>query len=170
MKLGRADIVALLLSDGADVNRQNHNENYYFPPIVHIAVHMGDTAMLLLLVAYGADAVSVNMAGIYVGTPLHRAVRDGHVHIVKALLDMRVPLDDEDSGAETPLQNARWGACRDDRAAWDDMVLIGEMLVRAGAIVDSDENNVAALSQNRRWEAEFERLMLAVKRDAVAIE
>lgn len=120
--------------------------------------------MLKLLVAHGADVVSENIMGFYVGTPLHLAVGNGDIDTVKALLEMRVPLDGEDSGRETPLDKAEGLACY-DLPWWDDMVLIGEMLVIAGATLRYDEDNVAALKQNGRREGEFQRLMLAVKRD-----
>lgn len=167
--LQRADMATLLLSHGADVNRQNYNGNCYFAPVGHLAAEMGDTAMLRLLVAHSADVVSENIMGLFVGTPLHLAVATGNIDTVKALLEMRVPLDGEDSGGETPLEKAEGLAC-DDLAPWDDMVLIGEMLVRAGATVGYDEDSVAALNQSGRREGAFQTLMLAVKRDPRARE
>lgn len=110
---GRTDIVDLLASNGADLNRQNYCGQSTFYPVIHDAAANGDTSMIKLLASRGAQVASENVMGLYVGTPLHMAVLCSHDAAVHTLLELGVPVDTEDSNCEFPLGVAAMVASED---------------------------------------------------------
>lgn len=165
----RLDIVELLVSHGADVNRHNYDGNYGYEAVIHIAAANGDTEMIKLLAAHGADVVSDNPMGMYVGTPLHVAVTCGHVGAVQTLLGLQAKVDGEDSGYETPLEVAESVACEDANTQewWESMVEIGKLLVKAGAPVRHTEESLQDLCvlPGEQRNVEFQRIMIAAGQD-----
>lgn len=166
---GRLDIVELLASHGADVNRQNFDRRSSFFAVIHLAAANGNTAMINLLAAHGASVVLENTMGMYVGTPLHFAVTASRLGAVQALLDLQGMVDEQDSGYETPLEVAETVACEDADTEewWDTMVEIGKLLVKAGASIRRMEENLQDSCSHlvQKGYGEYRRIMIETRQD-----
>lgn len=163
-------MVELLVSHGADMNRQNRDGYCGFQAVIHVAAANGDTEMIRLLAAHGADVVSENIMGMYVGSPLHVAISCSHVGAVKTLLGLHADVNGQDSGYETPLEHAETVACEDANTEewWEDMVEIGKLLVKAGAGIRHTDESLQSQSgdPSEHRNMEFLRIMIAAKQDA----
>jgi ankyrin repeat protein len=126
------DVARLLISSGADVNAEA--DSGYTP--LHVASGLGQTPMVDLLLKAGGNPNALDTRG----TPLHAAVLGGHKEVVELLLKNGARFDIGDSRGTRPLnllyRAAAW------RPSYDEIV---EMLVRAGAPLESGPNNVSAL-------------------------
>ena len=118
-------IVSLLLTAGADVNKAN---NYGSSPL-HSAVENGSAEIVKMLIDAGAD---VNKANNYNGSsPLHSAVKNGSAEIVKMLID---------AGADINKANNYNGSSPLHSAVKNGSVEIVKMLIDAGADVNKANN------------------------------
>lgn len=164
---GRVDIVELLASHGADLNRANPSGNLRFESVIHIAAANGDSDMIKLLAEYGADVGSENLMGMYVGTPLHLAVLHSHVCAVQTLLALQVPVDGLDSSCSTPLDVAEMVASEDvdTEEWWEEILEIGKMLVNAGAPCRYTEEGLRELGDrpDEKNSLRFQRIMIAAR-------
>lgn len=116
-RLGRVDLVKLLLQYGADVHviTTDHSQ-----VALHAACWRGDIEVAHVLLAHGAYINAVNDFG---NTPLHWACKYGHVEIVQLLLRKGANSQIRNSQHETPLDVAHarvlpllreatfWGLC-----------------------------------------------------------
>lgn len=78
---GHREIVALLLSSGADVNAKNFNDHLGNTPI-HAAAHANQAAIVELLLAHGAESNARDAAG---RTPLDHTKVHNAKEAAKAL-------------------------------------------------------------------------------------
>lgn len=167
--LGRLDIVELLASHGADINRLNFDRRSSFFAVIHHAAANGNTEMINLLAAHGGSVDLRGTMGTYVGTPLHFAVTGGRLGVVQALLDLQALVDEHDSCYETPLDMAETVACQDADTEewWDAMVEIGKLLVKAGASIQRMEGNplVPGGHQVQKKYEEYRKIMIATRQD-----
>jgi cytohesin len=114
---GQADLVSLLLSQGADVNQKLPGGG----TLLHDAALKGHAQVAEILIAKGADVNARNATG---GTPLHDAALSGQKNAARVLLDHGADPNatDTDSGA-TPLHMA---------AGWNRASVV-ELLLERGA-------------------------------------
>lgn len=70
---------------------------------LHIAAENGFTAIVQLLLDYGAD---VNVQSSIKMTPLHKAARNGHLETAKFLLELGAAVNQQDSEGMAPLHFA----------------------------------------------------------------
>lgn len=170
----RIDMVELLASHGAALDRQNYTAQSTFNPVAHDAAANGDAAMIKLLAARGANVESENMMGMYVGTPLHLAVLNTGTDAVRALLDLHVPVNVEDSNWDFPLDMAAMVASddADTEEWWELMVDIGKMLIKAGSPLRHSEEDLRRMSENPLEErtVKFYRLMAEAQKQLAMIE
>lgn len=127
-----AAIVEMLIAHGADVNRSKY---YGYETVAFYAAANGDAEMVKLLAAHGGDVDSERHYGLYNGTPLHEAVTNRYIAVVRVLLDLGVRVNEEDSNCETPLEIAKRLACVGGavQGQRELMVEMRELLVNAGA-------------------------------------
>jgi ankyrin repeat protein len=59
---GHANVVEVLLANGAEVNAHNNNEHWGTTPL-HAAAHGNQKAIAELLIAHGADIHAINLNG-----------------------------------------------------------------------------------------------------------
>jgi ankyrin len=117
---GRTELVALLISRGANVNALAPSYfqagNVVTGPEVHASDRgkvIGETPLLLAAGAGHVDVVrlllgaeaKMDMMAEYNRTPLSMAVAGGHVAVVKLLLEHKAPVD-PNPGANSPLTSA----------------------------------------------------------------
>lgn len=100
---GRADVAALLLRHGADVNARAHNDLANTPLLCAVIGQHLD--LVRFLIAQGADVNMPNNAG---ATPLHKAAIGGDCRIVRLLLANAAQVDARNSGGQTPVVHARY--------------------------------------------------------------
>ena len=104
--------VRRLLDAGVDPNVGRRDcLGLYEPSAVHCAVHIGEEAIVRLLIEYGAD---VNRVGIECGSPLQSALRYGHEEIADMIIDApNFNANNESCGRESFLYFAiRYGNYR----------------------------------------------------------
>ena len=145
----RTDIVTYLLENGANVNKPVggwSGDNYMSTPL-HIAIRrIGNSEIINLLIANGADVNKKNSRGI---TPLHEAVDKGYEEITNILLVNGANVNARDDAGETPLYKTL-----DDKRA---NVAMASILIENGADVNliankpdvvqySDEGNPKPIS------------------------
>ncbi len=85
---------------GFDIEREDVNE------LLLLSASCGDVELVGFWIQHGADpAGALNKTGDMRGTPLNRAVMDGHVAVVEALIDHGAPLNEVGAGYPfgTPL-------------------------------------------------------------------
>lgn len=166
--LRRANIVDLLASHGADVKYQKRNDCFGLESASYIAASNSDIATIKLLAAHGADVDSENVMGSFFSTPLHVAVVCHSVPTVRILLELGARVDIEDSACETPLDLAATAACyfADTKEWQEELVVIGMILVQAGAEVRYTEESLEMLVDQRGEEKnlKFQRIMVAAKK------
>ncbi len=98
---GNTNVVALLLSRGADVNAKGESN---VTPLL-LAASTGNAQIAEALLRAGAD---VNATGYrHNDTPLHVAALHGYARVVKVLLAHGAEVNAEDMLHKTPLQLAR---------------------------------------------------------------
>lgn len=81
---GHADIVSLLLANGADVNA-----TYYGATPLLMAAQAGHAEIVRMLLAHGADCSALCKDV----SPLYLATQNGHLEVVKILLDAGADID-----------------------------------------------------------------------------
>ena len=99
-RAGRSDIVSLLLSQGADPNLWNYNDE---GPI-HEAAASGNIEVLRLLVQVGAEPHVPTLTGL---TPLMCAASVGDIASVSFLLDRGIDKTARNDGTQTAADIAR---------------------------------------------------------------
>ncbi len=102
-------LIMIALNSGADPNAKNQNGHSAF----HFAVHIGNLAVIDVLIHHGADVnVFTNNNG-FDRSPLHIAVIDQNLRVVKRLIFEGADLDAFDSNKNTPLHIAAAFGYRD---------------------------------------------------------
>lgn len=96
--LNHADVVELLLDNGADINAVSKN-NFTATPL-QSALAMGWTDAARVLIARNAN---VNCRGEGGGSPLHEAAANGQIEMAKLLLDHGADLNAKEEHGKTPL-------------------------------------------------------------------
>lgn len=100
--LGLSEMVQLLISYGAEVNRGNFINGYRMAPLLQ-AVVKGHTETAKILLQSGADP---NVTNQLRQTPLHDAALFGFLEIGQALIERGADLDVQDHILNTPLHHA----------------------------------------------------------------
>jgi len=96
VKLGRKEIVAVLLDRGADVNiRDAHSST-----ALHVAAFWGREEIAKLLIEHKADVNASTDRGV---TPLHEAARLGSPGVAEVLLAAGAEVNAKDDRGRTPL-------------------------------------------------------------------
>lgn len=97
---GTPECVAYLLATGM----KNDEKDVFGRTPFHVAAFYGrEDAILQLLAEYGANINNTDRHG---NTPLHSAVRKGHLHVVKALIEMGARIDVKNESYMTPYRVA----------------------------------------------------------------
>jgi uncharacterized protein len=96
--LNHADVVEVLLDNGADINAVSKN-NFTATPL-QSALAMGWTDAARVLIARNAN---VNCRGDEGFTPLHEAAGNGQIEMAKLLLDHGADLNAKEDHGKTPL-------------------------------------------------------------------
>lgn len=104
--LGREEIVAVLISAGADVNATTERGTL----ALHAAAQNGHEKIFDRLIAAGAKVDRANDTG---QTPLHLAVRYNHPQLTRKLLEQGADPSRADTGGRTPLHFAAGLGLRD---------------------------------------------------------
>ncbi len=99
---GRTEIAALLITQGADLNRQIHSQMQGTPLICAVANNHADLARLLL-----EKGAAVSVAGGSGITPLHIAVAQGNLAMIALLLHYHPDLNAQAQGGLTPMDFAQ---------------------------------------------------------------
>jgi ankyrin repeat protein len=129
---GRENVVAYLLSHGADVNAANFEQE---TPL-HWAVLRSEDDVVALLLQHGADT---EIPESYGRTPLLLVAREtGEVEMARQLLDGGANLNAEDHFGDTPLDLAAWRGFRD----------LIDLFLDRGARLPTDPEGAAELVQN----------------------
>jgi cytohesin len=133
---------------------------------LHFAARDGRYAIARLLVELGAD---VDAETQYGDTPLHLAAQsrllacanldhedsagltEGHLAVVKLLLDANASVDPRNRGGTTPLQNA--ATCND--------VEIASLLIAKGADMNNRGGQYSVLDQAVAWGPDVAKLLVA---------
>lgn len=111
-------------------NKRHGMDEYGRTPLWHLAAH-GDYAGVLTALAAGANPNQIDDAGY---TPLHAAVHDGHVEVIKLLLPVSDCVNTADKHGNGPLWTAVSTTPKDRKA------LVIKLLLDAGA--DPDHKNI----------------------------
>ncbi len=109
LESGNHSIFRTLLVAGADMNTKMSNQRH----ILVAACKHGDTTFVELLLASGVD-VNVSGAGpsrcdrmpYEEATPLNTACAEGHLSVVRLLLDHRADIEETNDSSATPLMAA----------------------------------------------------------------
>lgn len=100
VRIGSADLLELLVQEGADVNAANDNG---LTPL-HMAAYLGARDTADVLIARGADVNAKARDGI---TPLHTAAQMGRLGVVQLLIERQAdPLARSTSDGSTPEELA----------------------------------------------------------------
>ncbi|UKZ79073.1 hypothetical protein TrVFT333_006824 [Trichoderma virens FT-333] len=122
---GKADVVKLLLGQGANIEAKNNDGN---TPL-HDAARNGKADVTKLLLARGANIEAKNND---IGdTPLHLAAWNGKADMVKFLLDHRANIEAKDNSGNTPLRDAAWNGKAD----------VAKLLLARGANIEAKQND-----------------------------
>jgi len=98
-RLGNADIVTLLLKDGANVDAVTKDG----ATPLHIATKDGHDEVASILIENGASLHSANKKGF---SPLHMAAKYGNIKVAHLLIDRKAPVDAQGKNNVTPLHCA----------------------------------------------------------------
>ena len=99
-KLGRKDVVSLLLDRGADVNTTDDHGS----TALHVAAFWGRAKIAETLLRHKADVNACTRTGM---TPLHESARLGTPGVAKLLLGAGAKVDVKDRKGRTPLDCAK---------------------------------------------------------------
>jgi ankyrin repeat protein len=152
---GHADVVMLLIQNGADVNAVNKDKW----TSLHLAAWKSHVEVAKLLIQNGADVNAVNKDN---RMSLHFAAENGHVDTVKLLIQ---------NGADVNTLGCIYkSALR--TAAIHGYVKIAKLLIQGGADVhESGKNNVTILHVASSWgHADFVKLLIQNGADVNAVE
>jgi len=159
---GRFDEVEQLITAGTPVDVRASGSR---ATPLHFAARDGRYAVATLLVELGAD---VDAETQYGQTPLHLAAQsrglacvdrdrgdsvgltEGHLAVVKLLLDSNASVDPRDRGGTTPLQNA--ATCND--------IEIASLLIAKGANIDNRGHQYSVLDQAVAWGPDVAKLLV----------
>ncbi|XP_029652975.1 E3 ubiquitin-protein ligase MIB2 [Octopus sinensis] len=125
----RCDVVALMLSKGADVNIQDVQGNN--PLHLALKKKVSQDIMEALLMTGGRHTIRVNQRNEHGCTPLHLACDGGYTDIVRLLLTSRADVNTGDNLGNTPLHLSCGGVYAD----------IVKLLVDARADVNKRDTN-----------------------------
>jgi ankyrin repeat protein len=123
---------AKLLDDGANIEGKSYETETFAPPL-YVAARNGQSGIVNLLLARGADIKGRDTVGE--DTPLSIAVCEREEDIVKILLDHKANVNTTDNELRTPLHHA----CMRHQGG------IVKMLLEYGANVDAQNNDLATL-------------------------
>jgi len=102
-KAGDTAAVKRLLDGGAQIDALDGSGS----TALYVAAQNGRAGIVVLLLAAGANPRHQTMGRYYsIGTPLHAAVREGHLEAARALLDAGVDPNLPDEGVGPPLHVA----------------------------------------------------------------
>lgn len=113
--VGDAQIVALLIAHGANVNSQNRGRN---TPL-HWACREGDEKIVSLLLQHGADVNAKSSIG---ETPLILALKGRHEGIAKMILKRDVDVAAKDGFNQTALH---WAVKNDYKELTEELIMRG---------------------------------------------
>ena len=99
---GRTEIAALLIEQGADINKQINSTMQGTPLICAVANNNEDVVRLLL-----EKGAAVNLAGGSGITPLHIATAQGQLKLIALLLQYHADPNAQAQGGFTPLDFAK---------------------------------------------------------------
>jgi ankyrin repeat protein len=160
---GELNEVERLIDDGTPVDIRAKGSR---ATPLHFAARDGRYAVARLLVELGAD---VDAETQYGDTPLHLATQsrmlgcanldhedsagltEGHLAVVKLLLDSNASVDPRNRGGTTPLQNA--ATCND--------VEIASLLIAKGADMNNRGHQYSVLDQAVHWGPDVAKLLVA---------
>jgi ankyrin repeat protein len=97
---GNCEIAKLLLSRGAGVNAKDYENRTLMTPLHYAVEKMGNTAMVELLIAHGADTELRDHAG---ESPLYRTMLFGRKDNLEALIAQGADVNAPDRGGITPF-------------------------------------------------------------------
>jgi ankyrin repeat protein len=101
VRLGRTEIVKLLLAEGCDPDVRNDDQSGYRDETALLgAAFWGRLEIARLLIDHGAKVTARAERGI---TPLHEAARMGHAELARLLLARGADVNAADDEGATPL-------------------------------------------------------------------
>ena len=103
---GHDAVVAVLLSNGADVNQVAVDG---WTPI-HCAVHSGHDAAVAILLDKGANINHLNNDGY---SPVYRAAKNGYETVVAVLIDRGADVNEADNDGDRPIDVAKTQKIKD---------------------------------------------------------
>ena len=116
--MGFADVVKVLLNQGADVNATTTTGRKR--SAMHRGVWSGSSDVVALLIGHGAD---LEVRGIHGETPLHAAAGERDPNIARLVIEQGVSLNEKDERGQTPLD---WALDRENKT-------VVELLLAGGA-------------------------------------
>lgn len=76
------------------------------PSLLHMAARAGHKNIASLFILNKLIDIDASEEGNSLSTPLHSAIKEGQLEIVKFLIDQKAKLDQEDAFGQTPIQLA----------------------------------------------------------------